>query len=148
MHQAGNLIHIQALMLGQQQDDLLPSRISQCVEQALAGAKSLGHVSEGPRLWGRHVFFVDPSKRIDEPYHERRSVGPPEQGLRACSATPARHLGQSCNSLEQPAVNPRISPGGVCKQSAPPLARLKYLVIFDNSHASKSNRFGTCLYPN
>ncbi len=50
MHQVGDLVDIQAFMLGQQQDDLLPSRITQCVEQALASAKSLGHVIEGPRL--------------------------------------------------------------------------------------------------
>ena len=70
MHQVGDLIHIQALMLGQQQDDLLPSRITQCVEQALARAKSLGHVIEGPRLGGRHFFSADKSKHIDEWYHE------------------------------------------------------------------------------
>lgn len=50
MHQVGDLIHIQAFMLGQQQDDLLPSGITECVEQALACAKCLGHVIEGPRL--------------------------------------------------------------------------------------------------
>ncbi len=66
MHQVGDLVDIQAFMLGQQQDDLLPSRITQCVEQALARAKSLGHVIEGPRLGGRHVFSVNMLKRIDE----------------------------------------------------------------------------------
>jgi hypothetical protein len=75
MHQVGDLIHIQALMLGQQQDDLLPSRIAECVEQALARSKGLGHVIEGPRLRGRHVFSVDALKRIDECYHELSLFG-------------------------------------------------------------------------
>jgi len=72
MHLVGDLIHIQAFMLSQQQDDLLPSRITKRVEQALAGAKSLGHVIQGPRLGSRHVFIVDGLKRIDELYRELR----------------------------------------------------------------------------
>ena len=59
MHLVGDLIHIQAFMLSKQQDDLLPSGITKRVEQALAGAKSLGHVIQGPRLCGRHIFSVD-----------------------------------------------------------------------------------------
>ncbi len=70
MHQVGDLVDIQTLMLGQQQDDLLPRRITQCMEQAFARTKSLGHVIECPHLWGRHFFHVDWSNLIDGWYHE------------------------------------------------------------------------------
>ena len=74
MHQVSNLVHIQTIMLGKQQNDLLSRRVAQGMKQTFASAKGLGHVIKGPGFLGHDTLYVDWLNLIDGYYHSHHSL--------------------------------------------------------------------------
>lgn len=74
MHQVSNLVHIQSIMLGKQQNDLLSRRVAQGMKQTFASAKGLGHVIKGPGFLGHDALYVDWLNLVDGFYHSHRSL--------------------------------------------------------------------------